>query len=70
MEESLKDYIAKLMIGKKFHFKCDCIVSMDLIGVIKDYEIINNEIIYLVESKGKILRIGENHPKLHVKQIS
>ena len=66
MEEPIKDYMAKLMIGKSFRFICNCIVSMDITGKIKDYEVLGNEIIFLVESKGKIIRIGENHPKLKI----
>ena len=66
MEESLKDYIGKMMIGKSFRFLCNCIVSMDITGKIKDYEMSGNEIIFLVESNGKIIRIGENHPKLKI----
>ncbi len=66
MEESLKDYIAKQMIGKRLHFKCDCIVSMDVEGDIKDYIINNNEIVFIVQVGNKLIKIGENHPKMKV----
>ena len=66
MEEPLKDYMGKMMVGKTFRFICNCIVSMDITGTIKDYDIVNNEIVFLVESKGKIIKIGENHPKLKI----
>lgn len=69
MEESLKDYLAKLMIGRRFRFTCNCIISLDVTGTIKDYEIVNNEIIFLVESKGKIISIGENHPNLKISRV-
>lgn len=61
-----KDYIAKQLIGKKLHFKCDCLFPLDHTGTIKDYEIVNNEIIYIVDVEGKIIKIGENHPNLQV----
>lgn len=66
MEESLKDYIGKMMIGKRFRFLCRCIISMDITGTIKDYEISSNEIIFLVDVDGKIIKIGENHPNLKI----
>ncbi len=66
MEESLKDYLAKQLLNKKFRFVCNCIISMNVTGTIKDYDIINNEIIFIVESKGKLIKIGENHPKLKI----
>ena len=50
MEESLKDYIGKMMIGKRFRFLCNCIISMDVTGTIKDYEISSNEIIFFVDT--------------------
>ena len=61
-----KDYIAKQIVGRKLHFKCDCLFPLDHIGVIKDYEIVNNEIIYIVDIEGRIIKIGENHPNLQV----
>lgn len=61
-----KDYIAKQLIGKKLHFKCDCLFPLDHTGTIKDYEIVNNEIIYIVDVEGRIIKIGENHPNLQV----
>lgn len=64
-----KHYIAQQLIGKKLHFKCDCLFPLNHIGVIKDYEIINNEVIYIVEVNGKIIKIGENHPNLLVKAM-
>lgn len=63
---NFKDYIAKEIIGKKLHFKCDCILGLNHIGVIKDYEIKSNEIIFIVDINGKIVKIGENHPNLFV----
>lgn len=66
MEESLKDYIGKMMIGKRFRFLCNCIISMDVTGTIKDYEISSNEIIFFVDTGKKVIKIGENHPNLKI----
>ena len=61
-----KEYIARQLIGKTLHFKCDCIFGLDHTCTIKDFEIISNEIIFIVDVGGKILRVGENHPNLYV----
>ena len=64
-----KAYIAKQLIGKKLHFKCDCTFKLDTKGIIKDFKISNNEIIFIVDVDGKLIKIGENHPNLHVEVI-
>lgn len=61
-----KDYIAKQLVGKKLRFKCECLMPLDHVGIISDYEIINNEIIFIVNINGKPIKIGENHPNLMV----
>ena len=61
-----KEYIADQMIGKTLHFKCGCLFPLDKSGTIRDWEIINNEIIFLIDVGGKIIRLGENHPNLYV----
>ena len=66
---TFKDYIAQQLIGEKLHFKCDCLFPLNHIGIIKDYEIINNEVIYIVEVNEKIIKIGENHPNLLVNAV-
>ena len=66
---SFKEYIAKEFIGKRVHFKCDCLFPLDHVGMIKDYEINNNEIVFIVDVGGKIIKIGENHPNLQVIQL-
>ena len=65
----IKDYIAKKLIGEKLHFKCDCLFNINVIGIIKDYEINNNEIIFIVDVDGKIIKIGENHPNMNIELI-
>ena len=66
---NFKDYIAQQLIGKKIHFKCNCLFPLDHVGTIIDNEINQNEIIYIVEVNGKIIKIGENHPNLLVKAM-
>lgn len=66
---SFKDYIAKEFIGRLVHFKCDCLFPLDHVGMIKDYEINSNEIVFIVDVGGKIIKIGENHPNLQVIQL-
>ena len=67
--ETFKNYIAQQLIGKKLHFKCDCLFPLDHTGIIKDFEISNNELVFLVDIEGKIIKIGENHPNLYIAEI-
>lgn len=62
-----KDYIAQQLIGKKIHLKCECLMPFEMDDCkIVDYELNNNEIVFLVDNGEKIIKIGENHPKLFV----
>ena len=65
----IKEYIAKTLIGKTFRFKCDCLIKMDIIGKVVDYEIVNNEILFIINSSNKIIKLGENHPNLEIYEI-
>ena len=66
--QTFNSYIAKSLIGKRLHFKCDCLLGLDHIGVIKDFEMISNEIVFIVDVDGRIVHIGENHPNLYVEE--
>lgn len=44
-------------------------MNLDFIGTIKDFEIVDNEIIYIIDINGKVIRIGENHPNLIVEEV-
>lgn len=57
------------MIGKTFRFACDCLMPIDVVGVVKDFEISNNEIIFIVDANGKYIKIGENHPNMTIYPI-
>ena len=63
-----KSYIANSLLGKRLHFKCDCLLGLDHVGIIKDFEMVTNEIVFIVDIDGKIVRIGENHPNLYVEE--
>ena len=64
-----KEYIAKQLIGHKLHFSCDCILPINHTGDIIGYEIDSNEIIFLINVNGKVIKIGENHPNLFVEVV-
>lgn len=68
---TIYDYIGQQFIGHTYHFTCNCIASIDVEGTVIDYEVRNPEIVLVVQTKNmKIIRIGTNHPNLHVEQIS
>lgn len=70
MMTPIKSYVADSMVGKKFHFKCNCIFNIDLIGTIKGWDIHENEIIWNVYTdKGKMIKIGENHPNMNIEEV-
>lgn len=64
--QTFKSYIAQTLIGHHLHFKCECLMNIDVKGKIVDYEIINNEIVFIIDVGGKLIRLGENHPNLNV----
>lgn len=68
--ENIKDHIAGQFLGKRYHFVCDCLVPLDVTGLVQDYEISGPEILLLVEVGGRIIRIGLNHPTLRVEPIT
>jgi hypothetical protein len=67
--EQFKTYVAKRLVGTSLRFKCDCVFPMDIEGIIKDYEIVDGEIIFKVLTDNKIISIGLNHPKMMVKPL-
>lgn len=67
--KAFKELLAEQLLYKRVHCKCECIIPLDFFGYIKDYEINNNEIVYLIDNKGKIIRIGENHPNLYIEIV-
>ena len=65
---SIKDYIAKQFLNKTYHFKCDCILPLDIIGTVIDYEIIGHDTVLLVSSNNKVIHIGLNTASLTVEE--
>lgn len=64
--KSIKYTPANQLLYKQVHFKCDCVVPMDFIGYVREYELYNNEFIFFVEYNGKVIKIGSNHPNMQV----
>ena len=44
-------------------------MNLDFIGSIIEFDIVDNEIIYIIDINGKVIRIGENHPNLIVEEV-
>ena len=65
----IKEYIAKQFINNTYHFTCNCVIPIDVIGIVKDYTITNNEIILLVMTNDKTIRIGLNAASLQIEPI-
>lgn len=66
---NFKEYIAQQLLEKKLHFKCNCLFPIDHDGVIKDYFIDGNEIVFKVLIGDKLISIGENHPNLIINEV-
>lgn len=63
---SYKEFVAKQFLNKSVRFKCDCILPLDITGKVINFYLEKNEIIYIIESNNKIIKIGENTPNLMV----
>lgn len=67
--KSIKEASINQLLYKQVHFKCDCVIPMDFIGYVRECEIYNNEILFLVEYNGKIIKIGNNHPNMYIEVL-
>lgn len=65
----IKNFIAELFLNKTYHFKCDCLIPFDLIGIVKDYQIVGHEIVLLVSVNNKIVHIGLNTSALQIEAV-
>lgn len=63
---SYKDFIKSQFIGKKVRFLSDCIVKIDVEGIVIGTEQSGSEILYLVDTGKRIVKIGENTSKLKI----
>jgi hypothetical protein len=61
-----KDYIRSLFIGKKVRFTSDCIVKIDISGTVVGIDHAGSELVFLVNTGDRIVKIGENTSKLTV----
>lgn len=61
-----KDYIKELFLHRRVHFVADCIVKIDITGMVVDVENSGSELIYVVDIGNRLVKIGENTSKLRV----
>lgn len=61
-----KDYIKSQFIGKKVRFTSECIVKIDVSGTVIGIENAGSELVFLVNTGSRIVKIGENTSKLMV----
>lgn len=61
-----KDYIKSQLLNKRVRFVSDCIVKIDVTGTVIDTENSGSEIIYIVNTGDRIVKIGENTSKLSI----
>lgn len=66
----IKTYMADTLVGKRLHFKCDCLLNIDVVGVVKGWSLYQGEIVWDVYmDSGKIVKIGENHPNMFIDEL-
>ena len=59
-------YIGDSIKGKVVHFKCNCIVPLDITGKCTGYTILGNEVVFDVCVGTKTIKVGSNTPKLTI----
>jgi len=66
----IKSYIANLLVGKRVHFQCNCVLKIDVIGSVKGWSLNQNEILWdVMTDEGRIIKIGENHPNMNIEVL-
>ena len=66
-----KQYIGSTLLNRKVRFTCDCIIGLDVVGTVVNYEVVGSEIVYLLATDdGKLVRVGENTPDLRISVVS
>lgn len=66
----IRKYIAEQFKGKEYHFKCDCLLALDVRGLVVDYVLEKDEIILYVAAEKGVIKIGLNHPNLKIKALN
>ena len=62
--------MADSLVGKRLHFRCNCLLNIDVVGTVKGWSLYQGEIIWDVYTKeGKFIRIGENHPNMEIEEV-
>ena len=65
------EFIYNSIKGKKVHVKCDCIITLDIIGVISGYRMSNNEMVVTITQEGtnRCIPVGLSTPKLAITEV-
>ena len=61
-----KDYIKSQFMNKKVRFTSDCIVKLDITGTVVGVDHVGSELMFLINTGSRIVKIGENTSKLTV----
>lgn len=64
--KSFKELFGEYLKGKRVHYKCTCLFPIDVIGIIIDYRVELNELVFTLEANGKRIDVGENSPKAKI----
>jgi len=63
----IKTYIGEMLLNKRVHFYCNCIMNLDVTGKVTSWKVVSNEVIWEVTlDSGKVIKIGENHPNMSI----
>lgn len=66
----IKTHLAETIVGKRVHFRCDCVLNIDVVGVVKGWSLYQNEILWdVLLDSGKLIKIGENHPNMNIEVL-
>lgn len=63
----IKDLLGKQLVGREVYILCECILPLNFKGLVTSYDIIDKEIVWTINTGGKDVKIGENHPNLQIK---
>jgi len=63
------NYIGDLMVGNTYHFKCDCLMALDVVGKVLGYTVHGSEMLLDVDVSGRLIQIGTNHPNLEIEEV-
>ena len=64
-----KDYIKSQLLNKRVRFVSDCIVKIDVTGTVIGVDHSGSELIFLVNTGERIVKIGENTSKLKIEFV-